>query len=81
MFLCRYVPLFVYLFICRAYASNLKKPYELTYDPFTHSVTILNDKENVESFAEKVKTEVELLQRAIEKMDGDNYRKRTTDSE
>ena len=72
---------FLCWFLCRNYATDLKKPYDLAYDPFTHRVSVLNNKEHLDSFAEQVKSEVELLHRAIDMMGGDNCRKRTTDSE
>ena len=65
----------------RAYASNMKKPFELTYDPFTRSVLVLNSKENVDKFADKVKTDIELLHKAIERMDIDNSHKKPSCSD
>ncbi|XP_071113625.1 tyrosine 3-monooxygenase-like [Haliotis cracherodii] len=52
----------------RNFASQIKRPYEVQYDPYTQSVQLLNTKGVLHSVARNLKGQLENLQHAIDKI-------------
>nr|KAG5687097.1 hypothetical protein BaRGS_010542 [Batillaria attramentaria] len=53
----------------RQYTSRIKRPYEVHYDPYTQSIQLLNSKDMLHTMARSLHTELENLQRAIDRID------------
>ncbi|KAH3746584.1 tyrosine 3-monooxygenase-like [Dreissena polymorpha] len=49
----------------KAYASRIRRPYEVRYDPFTSSVVVLDDKLAMKKLTENITLDVEQLNRAM----------------
>ena len=49
----------------REYASTLKRPFSLIYNPYTQRIEVLDKKEKLARFANKIKSDVQILSDAI----------------
>ncbi|XP_035664358.1 tyrosine 3-monooxygenase-like [Branchiostoma floridae] len=52
----------------RSYASRIQRPFEVTYDPYTQSVEVLDSREKIQRLSEKIKGDVSLLNAAMKKI-------------
>ena len=49
----------------REYAATLKRPFSLIYNPYTQRIEVLDKKEKLARFANKIKSDVQILSDAI----------------
>ncbi|KAK6170757.1 hypothetical protein SNE40_019070 [Patella caerulea] len=52
----------------RNYAANIRRPYEVRYDPYTQTVQTLNNKDMLHSVTRDLRGELEYLERAIDRI-------------
>jgi len=54
---------------CRRYATTMKRPYEVRYDPLTQSVNLLTSKEALTSISDNVRYQLSTLHGALSRID------------
>lgn len=52
----------------RQYSLRIRRPYEVHFDPYTQSVQILNSKDMLHQQTRALRTELDNLQRAIDRI-------------
>jgi hypothetical protein len=60
----------------RIYAKSLKRPYEITYDPYTQSLRILDNVKVIHDFSAQLKLKMDELEHALDRLhiNGINFR-------
>ncbi|KAJ1952677.1 phosphatidate phosphatase pah1 [Dipsacomyces acuminosporus] len=52
----------------REFNSEMRRPFQVRYNPYTQSVEVLDSKEKVQHFARSIRNEVQLLATALEQI-------------
>ncbi|KAL3883375.1 hypothetical protein ACJMK2_029647 [Sinanodonta woodiana] len=52
----------------RVYAASIERPYNVRYNPYTQSIETLDDKEVIRSVASNLQKELEVLNKAIQRL-------------
>ncbi|XP_065832787.1 phenylalanine-4-hydroxylase-like [Oscarella lobularis] len=78
----KYQPLYYYtesfesaLEKMRAFAATIPKAFTVRYNPYTESIEVLNSLDKVKNVALGIKSQVDVLMRAMEKINGDGDEK------
>ena len=53
----------------RAFAGTLKRPFSVTFNPYTQRIEVLDKKEKLVRFANKIKSDMQILTNAIADLD------------
>nr|XP_022288026.1 tyrosine 3-monooxygenase-like [Crassostrea virginica] len=53
----------------RDYASTIKRPLDLRYEPFTQSIQVIEQRETLETLSSALRTEVRNLEKLVKRMD------------
>ena len=53
----------------RRYAANIRRPYDVMYDPFTQSIQVLDNKDSLVSVSQQIKSDITALGKALNKIE------------
>ena len=58
-----------YFFIYyRKYSRNIKRPYQVRYDPFTQSIKVVDNFQAIQEIQRSIQIDTELMLKSIDKM-------------
>jgi len=53
----------------REYASTLKRPFDICYNPYTETIDVLNNSQKLAKFSQNIKSDISLLVSALSKLE------------
>ena len=53
---------------CREFAATIPRKYDIQYNPYTQSVEVLDNKDDIFKLAGSIQNDAELLQKALKKL-------------
>lgn len=54
--------------VCREFAKTLRRPFTIRYDPYTQSVDILEDTNNINSMVKDIRHELDIVEDALNRL-------------
>lgn len=57
-----------FIYLCRAYAATIKRPFELRYEPYTESVEVMHTPARIAKAVNIVKDQLATITNALNKL-------------
>ncbi len=54
---------------CRHFASTIKRPFEVRYDPYTQSVQVIDNKDTLLNLTDVIKGDVQHLRNVVARLE------------